>query len=376
MSLASALSIALSGLNAAQQALAVTSNNVANANTDGYTRKVPNQQTLVVGGEAVGVRTLDPQRVADEYLNAELREQQAQLARSDALVGYQDRLQESLFGSPGDANQGLSNHIDRLASAAEALANTPESGALKVGFIGAAQDLVGLIKDDAAQVQGMRADADSEIRQTVDSINSQVQSLYQLNVEVARDGGASAPADLLDRRDQLLAGLAQELPISVAQQPDGTIAVYARGGQPLLEGQPARLDYTPAAQVGPDTSFGPIRLFRASEIDPATGAPRPGAAGTVLVTGGVRADLTPELAADGTDDATQLVTSPLAGGKLQGLLDARDRLLPGVADQLGELASLTSFALNAAHNDAVPNPPPGTLTGTRTDFSGWDSGRQ
>jgi flagellar hook-associated protein 1 FlgK len=86
----------------------------------------------------------------------------------------------------------------------------------------------------------------------------------------------------------------------------------------------------------------------------------------------VRAELTPELAADAVADADQLVRSPLASGKLQGLIEARDRLLPGLADQLGEAAGVARFALNAAHNDAVPLPLPGALTGTRTDYSGWD----
>ena len=71
--------------------------------------------------------------------------------------------------------------------------------------------------------------------------------------------------------------------------------------------------------------------------------------------------------------ATQRIVSPLRGGRLQGLLEARDGLLPELVDQLGELAGLLRHSLNAAHNDAVAQPPPDRLVGTRTDFSGFGS---
>jgi flagellar hook-associated protein 1 FlgK len=88
----------------------------------------------------------------------------------------------------------------------------------------------------------------------------------------------------------------------------------------------------------------------------------------------VRAVLTPELQADGVADASQTVSSPLTGGALQGLLQMRDRVLPELADQLGELAGIVRYTLNAAHNDAVPSPPPARLVGTRTDFADWGAG--
>jgi flagellar hook-associated protein 1 FlgK len=90
------------------------------------------------------------------------------------------------------------------------------------------------------------------------------------------------------------------------------------------------------------------------------------------VTSGVRGGLTPELAADTTPDARQLVRSTLGTGRIQGLLDARDTALPELADQLAELGELVRFALNEAHNAASALPPPATLAGTRRDLSGWD----
>jgi hypothetical protein len=89
------------------------------------------------------------------------------------------------------------------------------------------------------------------------------------------------------------------------------------------------------------------------------------------VSSGVRASLTPELQNDATPDASQLIASRLRGGRLQGLLEARDLLLPELDDQIQELADNLRFVLNAAHNDGSPWPPPAQLTGTRTDLSGF-----
>ena len=71
------LSNALSGLAVAQNALTVTSNNVANVNTEGYSRQVAQQEALVIDGRGAGAQALATTRMVDELLSARLREQQA-----------------------------------------------------------------------------------------------------------------------------------------------------------------------------------------------------------------------------------------------------------------------------------------------------------
>jgi flagellar hook-associated protein 1 FlgK len=237
MSLYATLSTALTGLGTAQRALGLTAHNVANANTEGYTRKVASQAAIVVEGRGAGSRTLEPQRVVDEFLDRELRNQQSRLGRSEALVRYHDRAQETLFGAPGDANRGLANHVSRVANAAEALANAPEKSALRVAFVGAVEDLARQIASDAGAVQELRGDADREIGQTVDAINVDIRALYRLNGELARSGGS---VELLDQRDRLLAGLAEKIPVTVVRDENETVAVYTRGGEALLEHEPSR----------------------------------------------------------------------------------------------------------------------------------------
>lgn len=364
MSLIAALNNAMSGLRVAQHALDVTANNVANVNTEGYTRKIVQQEAVILEGRGAGARAVDPTRAVDDFLSARVLEQQARLGRTETLSSFHEQVQERLFGAPGDGDRGIGLRISRLAAAAEGLAAGPDKPALASGFIGAAQDLAREISTAGAEVQILRREADQAVGQEVAAINRDLLALHDLNLEVLRVG---ARPELLDRRDTLLRGLAGRLDVSIAREDRGTISLYTRAGQPLLEATPRQLTYQPAAIVDADVSFGAIRLYRAEEIDPGTGVPVAGATGSVLVTGGIRAALTPELAADAVPDAEQRIVSPLRGGRLQGLLEARDGLLPELADQLGELAGLLRHSLNAAHNDAVAQPPPDRLVGTRRD---------
>lgn len=368
MSLNAVLSNALSGLAVAQNALAVTSNNVANANTEGYARQLAQQETVVIDGRGAGARSADTVRMVDELLNARLREQEARVGRSETLAAVHVQIQDRLFGAPADADRGLGNLLGRLASAAETLAGGPDQIAYAQNVVAAAEDLARGLASAEAEVQALRREVDTRIAGTVAAINGGLAQLAEINEAIGRSG---AGPELLDRRDSLLAGLSGKLDLAVAFREDGSATVYTRTGQPLLDASQRQLVYEPAAAVGAGTSFGAIRSFRADAIDPATGAPVAGAVGTVLVSAGVRAALTPELAGDAIADPAQIVVSTLQGGEIQGLLEARDQVLPKLSDQLGELADIARFTLNAAHNAAAPQPPPQALAGTRTDTAAF-----
>ncbi|MFO1048643.1 MAG: flagellar basal body rod C-terminal domain-containing protein [Geminicoccaceae bacterium] len=364
MSLNAVLSNALSGLAVAQNALAVTSNNVANANTAGYSRQVAQQESVVLAGRGAGARSLPTTRAVDDLLTARARDQASRVGRSDALDTIHQQIQDRILGAPGDASQGLSARLTDLATAAEALAAGPEEAGLGAGLLGAGEGLARAISGAGSEVQAMRREVDGQIADTVTSANATLARLADINEALTHNG---ATPDLLDSRDRLLDDLAQQLDVSVNFGPRGVTTVYARGGAALLDGELRQLVYEPATEVGQTTSFGAIRIFDAEDIDAATGQPLAGTVGDLLVSAGVRAELPSELQGDAIPDAAQQIVSPLRTGRLQGLLEARDRLLPDLADELGELADLTRFTLNAAHNSANPNPPATSLTGTRTD---------
>lgn len=370
MSLTSTLSSALTGLSASQRALSVISNNVANASVEGFNRKRVEQETLVVEGRGVGVSTADPSRVIDEFLSGELRNQLNRYGRTDEIADIHTRIQDSILGAPADGDRGIGNRLSQLSTSLETLANSPEKLSLRGQAISAIQDIVDQISLDNEAIQNLRGDTDRKIDNLVGEINLDIQALEQVNDELAR---AVPTAELLDRRDDLIKSLSEKIDISTFFNDNNTVAVLTASGAPLLEYSAYTLVYDPASTVTNGTTFGPIEIYPSADIDPQTGDPVAGATGTVLVSGGVRSNLTPELQADAVPDADQQITTTLQGGRLAGLLEARDQILPELADQYGELAAITQFTLNRAHNDAVPSPPPNGLTGTRSDFTGYNA---
>jgi flagellar hook-associated protein 1 len=370
MSLTATLANALSGLTIAQRALSVTANNVANANTEGYVRKVLTQEAVFIGSRGAGVQASEITRITDQFLTAEVRRQASVVGRSEILGRYQDLLQDA-FGAPGEGRD-LAALVSELGAAIEAFANQPESATLALQVIQTANGLSATIRQLAGQVQVLRAQADEDIGRTVAEINAELQAIDDLNGEIERLAhlGQVGP-ELLDRRDALIRSLAEKIHIRTFVQEDNRIALYTAGGETLLDALPRVVAYNPAATVGPSTTFGRIAIFREDQIDPATGQPIDPTAGIELVSSGLRASLTPELQNNATPDASQLIASRLRGGRLQGLLEARDLLLPELDDQIQELADNLRFVLNAAHNDGSPWPPPAQLTGTRTDLSGF-----
>jgi flagellar hook-associated protein 1 FlgK len=369
MSLSATLANALSGLTVAQRALSVTANNVANANTEGFVRKVLSQEAVFVGNRGAGVQASEISRITDQFLIAEVRRQASVVGRSEILGRYHDLLQDA-FGAPGDSRD-LAAKVSELGATLEAFANNPESATLALQVVQAAGDLSATLGRLAEHVQVLRGQADEDIGRMIGEINADLLAIDHLNDEVERltHVGQVAP-ELLDRRDALIRSLAEKIEIGTFVQENGRIAIYTANGETLLDTLPRILAYSPANTVVHAT-FDRIAIFRKDQIDPTTGQPLDPTAGVELVSGGVRASLTPELQNDATPDADQLIVSRLRGGGLQGLLEIRDGVLPELDDQLQELADNLRFALNAAHNDGTPWPPPAQLSGSRTDLSAF-----
>ncbi len=343
MTLTTALSTALTGLDVARRNLQVTANNVANVSTEGFTRKKLEQSSLVLDGRGMGARAEEVERTTDRFLTTELRRQRSVLARDSVLSEGLANAQNSLFGRPGDAGSGIQARLSDLATALENFAVQPEKTASRLTVLGAVSDLADRIATSGELVQDLRHDADQQISQLVGEINSDLLALDQINNEFAR---GVPTAELEDQRDRLLDSLAEKLDISVVTLDHNTIAVYARGGTALLEYSPRQLVYSPAAQVEADTAFDAIEVYDISQLDSDTGEPLAGETGTVLVSSG------------------SSPSTSLTGGKLKGLLELRDSRLPQLAGQFDEFAELTRFALNRAHNAATASPPPTALTGT------------
>jgi flagellar hook-associated protein 1 FlgK len=360
------LRIAMSGLQLAQRSLATTSNNVANVNTEGYTRKRVEQEARVLGGHGGGVGEVAVSRDVDRFLERQVRIQEGKLGRSRTVDAYARDVQGLVFGNPSEDATGLGARVDDLARALEAAATKPEDGARRSALVWAAQDAFAELAGAADQVQTLRRDADRRVAALVGEVNTVLQAIDDLNTDIVR---SPADAALLDQRDRLVKELSYKLDVRTYTHDDNRIAIFAEDGQALLEYEPRVLRYAPAATMSRQSTFMPIEIFTENQLDPATGAPVTGALGDVLVGGGKRAE-----AADPADQ----VRPTVSGGELGGLLEVRDRLLPELDDQLQQFGRVVRHGLNAAHNGAYDaSSLPSTLRSSRTQTaleSGLGSG--
>ena len=161
MSLSISLSNALSSLQYTQTAMQVTSNNVANATTDGYSRKIVESLSLQLAGQGAGIAISNIVRVVDENLIRELRDETADINEFLVRSEFFGRMQD-MFGTLS-SNSSLAANLSELATALEALTATPEDTNLRQQVVRAAVVLTDQINTMAAKLQDMRAEADQRI---------------------------------------------------------------------------------------------------------------------------------------------------------------------------------------------------------------------
>lgn len=343
MSISLALQNSLSGLIVSQAALGVISQNVANANTVGYSRKEITLAEQNIGGIGSGVVVEGIDRVVDQFLLRELQAQRSALGAAKAVETFAANVQ-ARFGTLAN-NTSLSARLSAFTSALDTLAINPEDPALRFNVVSTGQTLARGISGLAESLQKLRAEADAEIKAAVDSINLQLGIISKLNTKISQGVASGASiADLEDRRDRAIGALADDIGITTFVRESGELSILSTDGKTLLDGQLRELDYTPAATVTSATAFGAISIF---SIDTVSGEKTGN--GDDLVTAGTSAT----------------VTTGLTSGRLKGLLEVRDARLNNLAAQLDSLANTVRDQYNAIHNTGSSFPAPNSLTGTR-----------
>lgn len=343
MSLNLIINSAVSGLAASQSAIATTSQNVANANTVGYTRQAVRFEQRVVGTVANGVEIAGIDRFVDVFLTRELR---AATSEGGDAAAREELFRQvaALFGAPG-SDASLANDLSRFATALDRLSVNPEDAALRFDAVATGETVARNTRQLAADVQALRGESDRQIAEVVDQINQQLQTIFTLNREIsqATTSGNQAP-DLEDKRDLAIMALSRLTGISTFTRDNGEVVVFTSTGHALVDAQLRQLQYATSSTVVADTAF---REITAVPVDSQTLAPT--GAGEILVTAGTSAT----------------VVSDVEGGRLAGLLAMRDAELPTIADQIEAFAVALRDAVNAVHNDGTSFPAPNALTGTR-----------
>jgi flagellar hook-associated protein 1 FlgK len=326
--LTTALLAATSGLRAAQTGIDLVSRNVANATTVGYTRKTIPQTPLIVGGEGQGVRLGLIERNVNARLQLEVRDGLSQTAAYQVRDNFLSRF-ELVFGKPGD-NTTVAHQLGQLTDAFRQLSTNPDVITTQTTVISRAEALASGLNVVANRVQGLRTEAEDQIKTSVDNINAKLTAIDDLNGQIAqaRSLGQST-ADLEDRRDTFLNDLSKEIDISYFERQNGEVWIQTKGGQALLDITVHTVSFNNVAQLTPQHAY-PLGLD-----------------GVMI---------------DGFD-----VTTSLTGGRLKGLFDLRDTILPQAQLQLDSLAANLTTLLSGEDlelfNDAGVTFNPANTTG-------------
>lgn len=335
-SLNASLSTALSGLGAEQGALEVTTNNVANVNTPGYSREVPElvasdpvvEDPLTLG---TGVTLQTIESVRDPILESQIQQETQTQGQLSTLASALSQTQTSFTSTTGDIGTAISNFFDSVNQ----LSTNPTDVSLRQGVLTAANNVATAFNVTANNLTSQRTSLDQSVTQTVGQINQLTSQIAQLNGQISdlESTGENA-GTFLDQRGQLIDQLSALVDVSVIPT-DQTLTLTTANGTALVAGSQS---FQLSAQ--PDSS-GMQQIF-----------------------------------SQGSN-----ITSNIVSGQLGGLLQARDQQIPAIQTQLDSLAAGLANAVNqvqtsgydlngnASTGNPMFNPPPASGSGAAASLS-------
>jgi flagellar hook-associated protein 1 len=301
-SLSSALSIATQALGADTGALQISDNNIANANTPGYTRKIPDFEEVAPtndGGVATGngVVLEGYTSVRDELLQSQIgQETQAQGSANAQLTTLQ-QIQTSFGTSTG----AIGTEISSFFSSLSALSTDPTNSSSREAVLSAGQNLATAFNTTSDALSSAQTGLNTQVRQDVSQINKLSQQIAALNPQIsALQANDEDTGTLQDQQDQLVLNLSALTNVSVTQSSQG-ITVTTGNGTALVVGA------------------------KSYNLQTVTGS---------------------EGNLDVMDQNGDDVTSTISGGDLGGTLQTQNQTIPSVLNSLDTLANQLGTAVN------------------------------
>lgn len=242
MSLSSALSIALSGLQAQSTALTVVSSNIANAQTAGYTEKSVEYDAVNLGNGLGGVTISGYTRATNEALTASLNTATSNAGYLSTQYSYLQQIQSILDSS--SSNPTLSSDLATFESDWNSLAASPESSIAQQTVINDANTVANDIRTIASSVTSLQKQVTTDISTSVSTLNADLAGVQQLNTEIASANASNQPiVDLEDQRDTLINQISSITSVVVMQRNNGQIALYTPNGTTLVDGVAQTFSY-------------------------------------------------------------------------------------------------------------------------------------
>ncbi len=298
------LSTTARSLDAQRYGLDAAGQNIANINTPGYSRRVvdfgavpPTSERLNAGN---GVEVLGVRRLRDRFLDRRLFQENPAQNRESALAEALGVVESSL-GAP---NATLNARLNGFFDAFSGLAQAPTSSTARADVLAKGQALAGEIRATDGRFQQAQLDSDRRIRDSVTEINSLANRLASLNDRIANSDESGTMA-LSDEQNEVVRELSSYLDIETIDLPNGTVQVSFGRGKPLVVSDVA---YAVTVQNEPTTGF--AHLY------------------------------------SGVTD----VTTAIGGGKVAGLIAARDVNVPAYRSQLDALAYEVVQQVNTLHD--------------------------
>ncbi|MEP7242556.1 MAG: flagellar hook-associated protein FlgK [Gammaproteobacteria bacterium] len=296
------LSNGVSALIAFQRALDVTSQNISNVGTDGYSRQRVDFVTKPAQkfgngwvGSGVNVNTIT--RSYDDFLATQVRGSSSGLQRSDTFATLAARV-DNMFGN---TTTGLSTTLQKFVSAVQDVANSPTSTAPRQVLLSTAQATASRIQQYDSQLSSLNTEVESRMKTEVSDINTLASGIAKLNGQISDALAKSAgqpPNDLLDQRDKLLDDLSAHVNVNTSDAGGGVLNVTIGNGQSLVVG--TRSNTLTTKQNDFDPSQSTVALLTSS--------------------GGID------------------INSEISGGTLGGLIDFRGQVLDPARNSLGRIA--------------------------------------
>lgn len=303
------LHIGQTGTEAAQFGVRVSGQNISNVSTPGYHRRVVKQEQAIISPTGVpklgdGVRIIGAERIIDTALDRRARD-----ARSESLASQTrfDVLSRANVTFGDLVGEGLSPVFDDLLASFDELATSPQDIIARRQVVAAANLFALEVRRYASELEEIIRDVDSQLKVEVDRVNSLIQEIADAN-RIIQEEIKPSP-DMLDRRDRLVADLSEQVETRVVEREDGSYDVHvAESGYTLVAGR-----FSAGFQL--ETRPEGVRL-------------------SGYGFGGARSDL----------------TNVIKGGKIGGLLIARDVDLTNLSSSLDSFAFEVANSLNTIHS--------------------------
>lgn len=310
------MSIGTQAMFAAYAQLNSISNNIANANTVGYSRQTTIQSN--VEGQFTGAGFFGRGVTVDTVTRASniFLTQQAESARAmSAADGTQSEMLQQLEKIFGSGDTGLGNAATAVFNSFSDLAAAPADLSARQAVLARVEDLASMTRSYSDQIESLQANVVTDVKNSVSEVNTLAAQVAKLNERIANAMGLGhTPNDLLDQRDSLIGQISDKIAIHSIASSDGSLNLFVAGGQNLVLGN------TSGKLVAKPDEYDASRVALSISM---------------------------------SGQETPLASAYLGGGSLAGALTFQNEDLVDARNRLGLLSSTLALAMNEQQSHGI-----------------------